>query len=765
MNLSKTVTKKLYIRGIVQGVGFRPTVYSYAHKYGVEGWVRNTSNGVEILASGSESAVDGFIQHLRDTPPRLAKVDSFLVEQAEQGMHSGFAILDSQPMEGEFLPISPDLSICPDCLRELYDPTDRRFHYPFINCTNCGPRFTIINDIPYDRPKTTMAGFQMCPDCEREYNDPLDRRFHAQPVACPVCGPQIWFETGGTITSRGEDAIQESRAAIQNGKIIAVKGLGGYLLACDAANGATVETLRARKQRSQKPFALMASSLEVITRHCFVSNEEKLALLSPEAPIVLLQKKPGCALPGGIAPGQQSLGFMLPYTPLHHLLLEKRTGFPEILVMTSGNRSEEPIAYTDDEARQNLETLADGFLMHNREINIRTDDSVVRFFRGDLYPIRRARGFVPSPVRLPFSVAPILGVGAEMKNTITVAREDYAFISHHIGDLENLETSESFTQAIPHFEQLFRVHPKLISCDLHPDYRSSRYAEERACAENIPLVKVQHHHAHLAACLADNKWDSEEPVIGVCFDGTGLGTDGAIWGGEFLLGGYASFTREYHLAYTPLPGGDAAISKPSRSALAHLWKAGISWDEDLAPVQATSVQEKTLILQQLQKGINAPPTSSIGRLFDAVSSLLGICHLTTYEGQAAIDLENAISLVNDREGYGFDFHADQIDVSQMLREIVADIRKDVQVSRISCKFHHTLARVVLTAAQKIKSKTGISTVALSGGVWQNMHLLEGTINLLESNGFEVLWHHQVPANDGSISLGQIMVASAITQKG
>ena len=764
MKTNGKFASKIQIRGIVQGVGFRPTVYTYAIESGLAGWVRNTSNGVEVLVEGSSYSINKFIDRLRENPPPLAKVDSFIVEQVNSSNISGFEILISEPSEGDFVPISPDLAICPDCLREMFDPTDRRFRYPFINCTNCGPRFTIIEDIPYDRPKTTMAQFNMCPECKKEYNDPHNRRFHAQPVACPRCGPQVWFETGKNTIARGEEAIRETRKWIKSGRIVAIKGLGGYLLACDAANEAAVNSLRDRKNRIQKPFALMAYDLETIRNYCEVSKTEASMLLSAEAPIVLLQRKMGCKLPDDLAPRQQTLRLMLPYSPLHHLIMEQEPGYPEVLVMTSGNLSEEPIAYTDDDARERLGTISDGFLMHDREIAIRTDDSVVRLYREKVYPIRRARGYSPSPLLLPEPLPPILGVGAELKNTITLGRENYAFVSHHIGDLQNLETTESFHQAIHHFERLFKVNPEIIACDLHPDYRSSLYALNRTCEMDLPLVKVQHHHAHLAACLADNQWNSNEPVIGVSFDGTGLGTDGAIWGGEFLLGNYSGFSREYHLAYFPLPGGDAAIKKPSRSALACLRNAGIPWEEDLPPVLATPEPERMLVLQQLLKEINSPPTSSAGRLFDAVASLVGLCHFSTYEGQAAIELEN-VANPGVAGFYGFDFGIDEINLTGMFQEIVKDLRNGVEISCVSAKFHNTIAQIVLAAAQKIRQKSGVSTAALSGGVWQNMRLLEGTIGLLETNGFRVLWHHQVPPNDGCISLGQIMVASVISRKG
>lgn len=764
MKTTGKFASKIHIRGIVQGVGFRPTVYAYAIESGLTGWVRNTSSGVEVLVEGSNSSIVSFIDRLRKNPPPLAKVDSFIVEQVSPSNANEFEIIISDPSEGDFVPVSPDIATCPDCLREMFDPADRRFRYPFLNCTNCGPRFTIIEDIPYDRPKTTMAQFNMCPDCKNEYNDPLNRRFHAQPVACPRCGPQVRFETKENIIARGEEAINEARKWIKSGRIVAIKGLGGYLLVCDATNEKVVSELRNRKNRIQKPFALMAPDLKTIRENSELSKVEEIMLLSAEAPIVLLQRKNVSKLPDQLAPRHRSLGFMLPYTSLHHLLMEKEPGYPEVLVMTSGNLSEEPIAYSDDDAREKLGFIADGFLMHNREIAIRTDDSVVRLFRDNVYPIRRARGYSPSPLRLPKPLLPILGVGAELKNTITLGRDEYAFVSHHIGDLQNLETTDSFQEAIHHFEKLFKVNPEIIACDLHPDYHSSIYAQKRTCEMDIPLIKVQHHHAHLAACLADNQWNSNEPVIGVCFDGTGFGTDGSIWGGEFLLGDYSGFSREYHLANFPLPGGDAAIKKPSRSALACLWKAGIPWEEDLPPVMATPESERFLVLQQLQKEINSPPTSSAGRLFDAVSSLVGLCHLSTYEGQAAIELE-IVSNSGVSDSYGFDFGVEDIDLKSTFQEIILDLRKGVEVSCISAKFHNTITQIILTAAQKIRNNSGVSTVALSGGVWQNIRLLEGTIELLETNGFRILWHHQLPPNDGCISLGQIMVASTINGKG
>jgi hydrogenase maturation protein HypF len=759
-----SIGKRILIKGIVQGVGFRPTVYNYALASNLTGWVRNTSSGVEIQVTGSPESVSDFLIKLQSNPPPLAKIDSFFVEEIPQLQDDDFNILLSEPEEGDFLPVSADLNICPDCVRELFDPADRRFRYPFINCTNCGPRFTIIQDIPYDRAKTTMSAFQMCAACVKEYHDPQNRRFHAQPIACPDCGPQVWFEIKGKRVSRGNEAILQAREFIQSGKIVAIKGIGGYLLACDAANEYAVSNLRLKKNRIQKPFALMASTIGIIEGHCHVSEEELIILSSPSSPIVLLEKKPSSTISSNVAPGQKTLGFMLPYTPLHHLLLEPANGFPQILVMTSGNLIEEPIAYKDDGARQHLDTLADGFLMHDREINIRTDDSVVRLFRGNIYPIRRSRGYAPTPIFLPNPITPMLAVGAEQKNTITVCRDEYAFLSQYIGDLENLETTDSFEETIRHMEKLFRIQPQIIACDLHPDYRSSVYAENRSCSDQIPLIKVQHHHAHLAACLADNGWDSSEPVIGVCFDGTGYGSDGAIWGGEFLLGNYKGVERLFHLAYTPLPGGDAAISKPARSALAHLWKANIEWDQVFKSSQSFTESELSILTNQLKMGINSPLTSSMGRLFDAISSILGICQFSTYEGQAAIELE-AVADPIEKGFYTLSYSGDQIDTSTMWIELIEDFHDKKTTSVISAKFHNSIARMVLTTCTSIRKSTGCAIVALSGGVWQNMRLLASTIDYLTDAGFKVMIHGQVPTNDGGISLGQIMIASAQSGKG
>lgn len=751
-------SKKIIVRGIVQGVGFRPTVYGYATKHNLTGWIRNISSGVEIQINGQSRDIDIFLQEIQTMPPPLAKIDEFQVKSVPPDSSTTFEILASLPTEGDFLPISPDIAICPDCLREMQDPGDRRYRYPFINCTNCGPRYTIIKDIPYDRPKTSMAAFEMCPQCKAEYNDPLNRRYHAQPTACPECGPQVTFISQKKVLAHKMDAIALARDWLRNGKIVAVKGLGGYHLACDAENDQAVEILRKRKKRSQKAFALMSFDQKTIEHHCYLNKEETRLLSSPAHPIVILNRKKESTIVEDVAPRQNTLGFMLPYTPLHYLLLEPEDGFPEVLVMTSGNLSEEPIAFLDEDAAERLEALADGFLINNRKIHIRIDDSVTRVIFDNEYPIRRSRGYSPSPIQVDQALPPILGVGAELKNTIALSRDKYIFLSHFIGDLENFETNQSFEEAILHTQKLFRIHPEYIACDLHPNYLSTQYAKNRSCDDHLPLFEIQHHHAHLSACLADNQYFSDAPVIGLCFDGTGLGTDNTIWGGEILIGNHVDFQRVYHLNYVPLPGGEITIKKPARMALACLWRMGLEWDPVLPPVQALTTGERRLLFAQLDKQINIVETSSMGRLFDAVSSLIGICHESSYEGQAAIELEAMLDL-DEKNAYPIDLDGDKIDFSPAIRNILADFKSRISISIISTRFHNTLVNMVIDNCGIIRKRTGIKTVALSGGVWQNRYLLEKAIRLLKKNHFDVLFHHKVPTNDACIALGQVMIAS------
>jgi len=748
---------KIWVRGIVQGVGFRPFIFTLAEQMGLTGWVKNTSSGVEIEVSGTPPAVESFLLSIRENPPPLARIDELHSEPVEPNGYANFTILESQSEEGAYQPVSPDMGICPDCWRELFDPGDRRFRYPFINCTNCGPRFTIVRDIPYDRLNTTMAGFQMCSQCQAEYANPRDRRFHAQPVACPDCGPQIWLEENGEKLAGGEAALQYAREQLKAGKILAVKGLGGFHLACDATNPAVVSELRRRKKRSDKPFALMAFDLAAVERHCFVSPAEARLLTSQQAPIVILDRKPGSRIAAEAAPGQPTLGFMLPYTPLHLLLLEPGAGYPDALVMTSGNLSEEPIAYRDEEAHENLGNLADAFLLHDRPIHMRVDDSVMRIAAGQRYFTRRSRGWAPDPLLLPVKAPPILATGPELKNTFCLARDRYAFLSHHIGDMENYETFRSFEEGITHFERLFRVKPQVIACDLHPDYLATRYAQQRAQEESLPLVKVQHHHAHLAACLADNGWDSNEPVIGLSFDGTGYGTDGAIWGGEVLLGGYSAYQRRFHLDYVPMPGGDAAIRRPARMALAHLWAAGIDWEPDLPPVKYFCAQDRTALRIQVERQINAPRTSSMGRFFDAASALVGVRMTATYEGQAAIEFE-ALADPGEQRAYPFEITGEVINLRPLWQALINDWRSGAPTPTLAARFHNSVAQLAVEACLLLRAECGVQIAALSGGVWQNRFLLERTVAGLKKEGFRILLHHQLPPNDGCIAVGQVMVS-------
>ena len=780
----------LHITGIVQGVGFRPFIYGLATRYQLSGWVRNTSAGVDIEADGTPEKLDAFLQSLNNELPPLARVDGLDVSFGPARGFVGFEILASEAVAGAFQPISPDVSICPDCLGELFDTHDRRYRYPFINCTNCGPRFTIITDIPYDRPKTTMAPFEMCPDCAAEYGDPLDRRFHAQPVACPVCGPQVWLEDRqGNKLAEKDEAILTAQKLLADGRILAIKGLGGFHLACEATNAAAVEELRRRKLRVDKPFALMIADLTVVERHCFLSEAERELITSRPRPIVLLRRRPDSAIATGVAPKQGTLGVMLPYTPLHYLLFVQETSpvtFREwALVMTSGNLSEEPIATGNDEARQRLSGLADAFLMHDREIHTRCDDSVVRVFEPSdnrqspplrfrnasqssfvnrQYLLRRSRGYAPDPLPLPVEVPPLLATGPELKNTFCLTRQRYAFLSHHIGDLENYETLRSFEDGVAHFERLFRVRPEAIAYDLHPNYLSTRYALERSGRQGLPAIGVQHHHAHVAACMADNGLSGDRPVIGVSFDGTGYGEDGAIWGGEFLVADYAGFQRLYHLAYFPLPGGDAAIRRPARIALALLWSLGMDWDEVLPPAGELCVDDRQALRIQLEHNLNTVRTSSLGRLFDAVAALAGVRQKVNYEAQAAIELEAALDPA-EAEAYPFGVEAGMVDPRPAIQALIGDILKGVPVPRLSARFHNGVAEMVRQVCSEIRSQTGLQEVALSGGVWQNMALLGRAEAGLLADGFKVYLHRQVPTNDGGIALGQVLVAAYQLQHG
>ncbi|TET45623.1 carbamoyltransferase HypF [candidate division TA06 bacterium] len=748
------------ITGIVQGVGFRPAVYRLAKEHHLKGFVRNDSRGVTIDIEGDAGELSKFIDGLEGRLPPRASIQTIEVRSLNPAGYGEFKIDMSKEEKEKTSLVSPDIATCSDCLGELLDEKDRRFRYPFINCTNCGPRFTIVKDIPYDREKTTMSEFMMCQDCAREYENPEKRRFHAQPNACHMCGPQVFLEdgAGSSRSLKGEKAIRAAVQRLREGEIVAVKGLGGFHFACDALNSGAVERLRGRKYREDKPFALMAANIQAIQEDCYVSEFERRLLESPARPIVLLRRRKDSKIAADAAPGQKYLGFMLPYTPLHHLLL-KESGL--VLVMTSGNLSDEPISYDNPEARQRLKTIADHFLLHNREIETRCDDSVTRELNGSEFIIRRSRGYSPNPITLPFEVKKhILSCGAELKNTFCVARDQHAFVSHHIGDLKNVETFESFTQGIEHYSNLFSVNPQVIAYDLHPDYLSTKYAKG---LDGLSMFGIQHHHAHIAAVMAENGIEGE--VIGVALDGTGYGEDGNIWGCEFMVADYKGYKRVGHLDYVPMPGGDSAIAEPYRMAVSHLYGAygDDMFDLGIDLFQRQDLKRIEMLVDMIKKGFNSPLVSSAGRLFDAVSSILGIRDSINYEGQAAVELEMAAAESNEGS-YSYEISGKEngwiVDTAPTIRAIVDDYIKGVPVEKISDIFHNTMAEIVLDLCWRIRGSWKLDRVALSGGVFQNMFLLSKVYPMLTDEGFKVYVHHQVPTNDGGISLGQVAVTNS-----
>jgi hydrogenase maturation protein HypF len=757
------------VEGVVQGVGFRPFVYSLATRLGLAGHVGNNAAGVFIEVEGPPPRVGDFLALLEQEAPPLARVDAVRATAIEPGGGAGFAIVSSEPGGRRQALVSADSATCADCLAELADPGDRRFGYPFINCTNCGPRFTIVRDVPYDRPLTTMAGFALCAACAAEYHDPADRRFHAQPVCCPACGPRLRLLDAVGAEVRADDAVIAAAAALlAAGEVLAVKGLGGYHLAVDAGSETAAAALRARKHREDKPFALMAADLEAARELCAIDETAASLLTSRRRPIVLLPRLPGLprlrrlrdgggGVAAAVAPGARQLGVMLPYTPLHHLLL-RELGRP--IVLTSGNVSDEPIAYDDKDALARLGGIADGFLTHDRPIYMRTDDSVVRGFRGRKMVIRRSRGYAPEPVRLREPLArPVLGCGAELKNTFCLGQDDRAFVSHHIGDLENYETFRSFTEGIAHFRRLFDVTPQVVAHDLHPEYLSTKYALELESAD-VELVAVQHHHAHIASCLADN--GEEGPVIGVAFDGTGYGTDGTIWGGEFLVADLAGFSRAGFLDPVPLPGSAAAIRQPWRMAAAYLAAAYPDGPPDSLDVIRRNAGRWDDVLALARSGVNSPLTSSAGRLFDAVAAIIGVRDAINYEGQAAVELEQLADPA-ERAGYPCGIaEGEQLRVlgADLIRTVADEMRGGVSPAIVAARFHHGLADAIARTCAILRARTGLGVVALSGGVFQNLLLLDRTATRLESSGFRVLVHGRVPPNDGGISLGQVAVAGA-----
>ncbi|MEU9139088.1 carbamoyltransferase HypF [Streptomyces sp. NPDC048404] len=769
------------VTGVVQGVGFRPFVYTLAQELGLTGWVTNNARGVEAEVEGPAADVAEFCARIGTRPPPLAVVES--VEHRAVPLEndgSVFTIRPSSGGPGRTL-VSPDTATCDDCLRELADPADRRYRHPFITCTHCGPRFTIVTSLPYDRDSTTMAGFPMCADCAREYADPADRRFHAQPIACPACGPRLTLRTGADDPSelRDGEALVEARRLLAEGAVVAVKGIGGYHLACDAGDPAAVRTLRKRKNRGAKPFAVLAGSLETVRRLAHVGPEERELLLGPRKPVVLLRRRAGAGdeIAAGVAPGSPDLGFMLPYTPVHRLLLglPGDPPGPAVLVMTSGNRSGEPIVTDDAEALTRLAGLADAWLGHDRPVHVPCDDSVVRVCAGAELPVRRSRGYAPFPIALPVPVVPALAVGGDLKNTFCAGDGRYAWLSAHVGDMDDLATLNAFERATGHLTDLTAVAPRLLVADRHPGYRATRWARRTAEARGLTLLQVQHHHAHVASAMAEHGLDGSAPVIGVAFDGTGYGDDGAVWGGEVLLADYDGYRRFAHLGYVPLPGGDAAVRNPYRMALSHLRAAGLPWRDELPCAAAATPEERRLLERQLERGFNCVPTSSMGRLFDAVSSLAGVCHRVEYEAQAAMELENAAladlagPLADDERNDAYRFMLRAVrqdpgapliaDPAPVLAAAVADIRAGVTAGPVARRFHRAVTGLVLEVCTVARERTGIGTVALSGGVFCNALLTEGCGAVLERDGFTVLRHHRVPPNDGGLALGQLIVAA------
>jgi hydrogenase maturation protein HypF len=760
--------RAIVIRGIVQGVGFRPFAYNLAARLSLSGFVRNQTGSVLIEVEGETPALERFLAELADQPPPLARIEDLSWERCRLRGDRRFHIETSAADKADSIFISPDVGICDACLAEMFDLADRRYCYPFLNCTNCGPRLTIILGAPYDRSRTTMASFPMCPACRQEYEDPANRRFHAQPTACAACGPRLQLHDASGQRIETDDPVVLFVNALRAGRIGALKGLGGYHLACAADRPETVAELRRRKQRDEKPFAVMLRDIEEVAAHCELQPAERGLLLSPRRPIVLLRKRCSCELAAELAPGNPWLGVMLPYTPLHHLVLQAADGMP--LVMTSGNRSDEPIAYQDDDALERLHGIADLFLTHNRPIHVRCDDSVTRIVDGQELPVRRSRGYAPQPIALPMACShPILAVSGQLKVTFALGRDRQAFLSHHMGDLDDYSAYRAFTKDIALFEELFAIRPEFLAHDLHPDYMTTRYALERV-QKGMELLAIQHHHAHIASCMAEHGLD--ERVIGVAFDGTGYGTDGAVWGGEFLIADYEQFQRVAHFRYVGMPGGDQAIRQPWRMALAHLADAGIASSSLSARISLT--QQRTIHKMLLHR-CNAPLTSSAGRLFDAVAALAGVRNLVNYEGQAAIELEWLATGMAPDTAYPFDLLEGTeglspsspmlIDTRPLIQAVARDISLTIEPARIARRFHSTVVEIIAAVGNRLRRATGLDAMVLSGGVFLNALLTHEVCERLGRDGFRVYRHHLVPPNDGGLSLGQLAIAARRTAKG
>ncbi|MFH8735342.1 MULTISPECIES: carbamoyltransferase HypF [unclassified Streptomyces] len=763
--------RRVTVRGVVQGVGFRPFLYTLATSLELAGHVTNTEDGVVAEVEGDHSAVARFCDRIAQQAPPLALVESVEHEQVPLTGGSGFAIVASRSQGSSRTLVSPDTATCAACLAEMTDPGDRRHRHPFITCTHCGPRFTIVTGLPYDRAHTTMAGFPMCAECTSEYTDPADRRFHAQPVSCRSCGPRLSLVYGSPRPDTDVDPIHEARALLAAGAILAVKGIGGYHLACDAENSQAVAALRSRKGRGDKPFAVMVKRLADIEHLVRISPPERTLLTGRARPIVLLRGRieapsGDLRLSDAVAPGSPDLGVMLPYTPVHHLLLglPGDPDGPRVLVMTSGNVAGEPIVTDDAEALERLAPLADAWLTHDRPIHVPCDDSVVRVCDGERMTVRRARGYAPLPVSLPVPVRPSLAVGGDLKNTFCLGEGGRAWLSAHIGDMDDLQTQHAFARAERQLETITGVEPGVLASDRHPGYRSGQWAERHANSRRV--VRVQHHHAHVAAVMAEHGLDGTEPVIGIAFDGTGYGDDGAVWGGEILLADYDTSRRLGHLAYVPLPGGDAAVSRPYRMALAHLREAGIEWTDDLPSVIACPHDERRVLARQLERSLNCVPTSSMGRLFDAVSSLAGVCHLVGYEAQAAIELEAAaLRAAVDGDGAGYRFALSPetsepmtADPGPVVRAVVEDVRAGAEPEVVAARFHAAAADLVRRICAVARDRYGTATVVLTGGVFANVLLSSACARGLGEDGFTVLRAGEVPPNDGGLALGQLMIA-------
>lgn len=825
--MSDILRKKITVEGIVQGVGFRPFVYRLADQHLLYGKVYNNPQGVIIEIEGESSSIDSFIKAIRKEAPPLATITNISVENIRKQNSRTFEIVESEDQKEKQAFISPDIAVCNDCLRELFDPDDRRYRYPFINCTNCGPRFTIIKKIPYDRVNTSMAVFKMCPECQAEYDDPSNRRFHAQPNACQKCGPEFWLADSEGKVIDADDPIKKTAALLKEGKVLAIKGIGGFHLAVDAENIQAVRRLRQRKLREEKPLAIMSKSLEKIGEYAFLTNEEREQLSTPQCPIVLLKKRKSSTIPEDVAPKNTHLGVVLPYSPIHHLLFKSGMDFLA-LVMTSGNLSEEPIAIENEEAVTRLARITDYFLMHNRDILLRSDDSVmVRIFGKNQF-IRRSRGYVPVPIFMKEEYPSVLAYGAELKNTVCIIKDNNAFLSQHVGDLENMESFSFFIEAAEHLKRILEVSPEAVAYDLHPEYLNTKFAREQ---KNMTLVGIQHHHAHIASCLAEN--GEEGPVIGLSMDGLGYGTDETIWGGEFLYADFYGFERVATFKNFPMPGGTSAIKEPWRMAVSYLYDA---FGDDLFQLDIPFIEdlEKSslaTIVKMIQLKLNAPLTSSLGRIFDAVSAMLQIRSEVRYEGQAALELEMAIDpskqdispyqyliLETDKSSkldrmmkssehlknsvsrkvlkdsypraflngtsnpvsgsnssssrsddnvlmpFVIDFPSYIIDVKETFKGIVEDIKAGKPVGEISVKFHNTILSIMLTICSMMRFELELDQVALSGGVFQNRYLFEKLVTELKQKGFDVLTHSKVPTNDGGLSLGQAIIAGSLLKK-